>query len=392
MYIYLNKNKIFFFILYTFLYIKFYFYNLKILNKNQLKKDYLYILNKIFNKLNKTNLYDNMLESAQKARNYINISVNGILLKNKKLKGSKKPKISIVIPVYNKEKIIKRTLRSIQNQNMNDIEIILVNDYSTDNTLYTIQKLQKEDPRIIIINNQKNKGTLYSRCIGTLSSKGYYILPLDNDDMYLNTDIFDVLYNEGKTNNLDIIKFNGIQVRGINNFFKYKLKKINFAEYYNDNIIYQPELSYFFLKRIDDNGFYISTDLYMWLKCIKSKIYKKAISLYGKEKYSIFMTSGEDNIMTFIIFQIAGTFKYISKYCILRVSLPNSANKLIKKKDKIISKIYYLDTICEFSKNSFKNKEIILSITINLMNHSLFKKIIDDYKYKNLFNKYYLKF
>ena len=156
------------------------------------------------------------------------MSAQGILLTSKIFNISKNPKISVIIPIYNKEKIIKRTLRSIQNQNMKDIEIILVNDYSTDNTLKVINQFQNDDPRIKIINNKKNKGTLYSRCIGTLHSTGYYILPLDNDDMYLDGDIFDVLYNEGNNNNLDIVKFNGIHVRGINNFFEITLKEFIF--------------------------------------------------------------------------------------------------------------------------------------------------------------------
>ena len=71
------------------------------------------------------------------------------------------PKASIVIPIYNCEKFIHRAIRSIQNQNIFDLEIILVNDFSTDNTLYVLEKYQKEDPRIKIINNKKNMGILY---------------------------------------------------------------------------------------------------------------------------------------------------------------------------------------------------------------------------------------
>ena len=65
---------------------------------------------------------------------------------------SSTPKISVVIPVYNCNKTIKAAVRSIQNQNMGDIEIILVNDLSKDNTSNIIQELSEEDPRIKIIN------------------------------------------------------------------------------------------------------------------------------------------------------------------------------------------------------------------------------------------------
>ena len=67
---------------------------------------------------------------------------------------------------------------------MLDIEIILVNDVSTDNTLKITEELQKEDPRIEIINNDKNMGIIYSKCIGVLHAKGKYIVPLDHDDFF----------------------------------------------------------------------------------------------------------------------------------------------------------------------------------------------------------------
>ena len=62
-------------------------------------------------------------------------------------------------------------------------------------------------------------GTLYSRCIGTLSAKGKYILPLDNDDMYLYKYAFDDIFKEINNNNLDMIKFNGIEAENIDGFF-----------------------------------------------------------------------------------------------------------------------------------------------------------------------------
>ena len=360
------------------------------------RNHYLFLLYNRFNNIkanfnNSKYFNETMLQIFfQKYKNYVNVSSQGLLLTSQKFNISKYPKISVVIPVYNKEIIIKRTLRSIQNQNMKDVEIILVNDFSTDNTLKTIKQFQNEDSRIKILNNKKNKGTLYSRCIGTLNSIGYYILPLDNDDMYLDKDIFNTLYNKGLTNNLDIIKFNGLQVRGLNNFFKKKIRSISYSNNINNKIIIQPELSYFFLKRIDNKGNYISTDVYLWLKCIKNDVYKKAILLFGKERYSIFMTTGEDNIMTFMIFQTANSFKYIPKYCVLRISIANSANKIRTMKEKLISKLYYLNTIYDFSKNTLKGKEIILSITITLMNNKHFKKLIKKYIILFLFSNYVL--
>ena len=76
------------------------------------------------------------------------------------------PLVSAIIPLYNTKNYCSKAIKSIQYQNIKNIEIILVDDKSTDDTLSFIQKMQKEDPRIKIIYNQKNMGTLYSRNIG----------------------------------------------------------------------------------------------------------------------------------------------------------------------------------------------------------------------------------
>jgi cellulose synthase/poly-beta-1,6-N-acetylglucosamine synthase-like glycosyltransferase len=85
------------------------------------------------------------------------------------------PKISIISPIYNSEKYILRFMKSIRNQNFIDIEIILVDDCSIDNSVSKIEKYAIEDERIILIKNKRNKGTFVTRNIGVLFSKGKYI-------------------------------------------------------------------------------------------------------------------------------------------------------------------------------------------------------------------------
>lgn len=104
-----------------------------------------------------------------RGKNYFEKCIHGIFPKSIKISNLKNPDISVVILVY------KGVVRSIQNQNYNNFEIILVNDFSTDNVLKIIMEMQKEDPRITLINNNENRGTLYSRCIGVLSIKGKYV-------------------------------------------------------------------------------------------------------------------------------------------------------------------------------------------------------------------------
>ena len=347
----------------------------------------LYLYNKKIQSFVSETNFDDILSSIN-AKDYINTSINELKLLNRTFNASDKPKLSIIIPIYNKEKIIKRTISSIQNQNMDNFEIILVNDFSTDKTLYVIKDIQINDPRIKIIQNHKNMGTLYSRCIGTLSAKGKYILPLDNDDMYLYKYAFDDIFKEINNNNLDLIKFNGIEAEDINGFFNNNIKNVKFAfkkDY--DIIIKQPNLSYYPTIRLNNIGNNFAVDLFLWLKCINTQIYKKAISLYNEDRYSIFMTSCEDDIMTYIIFQLAKSFKYIKKYCILHFDFPYSANKIISNESRVKSNIYYLDAVCDFSKNSIKGKEIILGIVINIMKFNSFINVMKEIKFKIYFNE-----
>ena len=120
--------------------------------------------------------FDDYIEAFNKAKDFINNNMKGILINKQEIRLYKKPKISAVIPCYNCKDFILRTIRSIQNQNFSSFEIIIVNDFSIDNSSLFLNQLQNEDKRIKVINNAKNMGILYSRSIGALSSKGKYII------------------------------------------------------------------------------------------------------------------------------------------------------------------------------------------------------------------------
>ena len=100
-----------------------------------------------------------------------------------------------------------RFLRSIQNQFFDNIEIILLDDFSLHNSIKIIEKLQKDDERIVLIKHKNNKDTLISRINGILKSKGKYIIIQDSDDI-LSNDILNNSYIITEKNYYDIITFN----------------------------------------------------------------------------------------------------------------------------------------------------------------------------------------
>ena len=95
----------------------------------------------------------------------------------------KTPEVSVTMPVYNTEKFISESIESILNQTFEDFELILVNDFSSDNSLKILNNYKKKDKRIRVINNKKNLGTVKSRNIALKAAKGKYIAVLDSDDI-----------------------------------------------------------------------------------------------------------------------------------------------------------------------------------------------------------------
>lgn len=95
----------------------------------------------------------------------------------------KKPAISVIIPSYNRERFVTNCIKSISKQSLKDIEIIIVDDGSTDNSLKIVKELQKQDPRISII-AQPNKGVATARNTGLRRASAPYIMWCDSDDFY----------------------------------------------------------------------------------------------------------------------------------------------------------------------------------------------------------------
>ena len=110
-----------------------------------------------------------------------------------------KPKFSIIVPVYNTEKYVKRCLDSIMNQTFTDFEVIIVNDGSTDDSKDIIAKY----PYKVI--NQKNQGLSMARNNGVKEATGDYLLFLDSDD-YIDKDLLKEI-NKSLSNNPDLVRF-----------------------------------------------------------------------------------------------------------------------------------------------------------------------------------------
>ena len=87
--------------------------------------------------------------------------------------------VSVVVPVYNVEKYLEKCIGSVRNQSKENIEIICVDDCSTDESLRILDKASSEDNRVHVIKNIENRGRLYARKCGVMAAEGGYIMFLD---------------------------------------------------------------------------------------------------------------------------------------------------------------------------------------------------------------------
>ena len=122
------------------------------------------------------------------------------------------PKVSIIIPVYNAKDYLKRCLDSVSNQTLKDIEIICINDASTDNSIEILKQYKRKDARVKIMDCKENGGESVARNIGLDNATGMYIAFLDNDDT-VDMDFYEKLFKKAMERSYDIIKAN---VRTIN--------------------------------------------------------------------------------------------------------------------------------------------------------------------------------
>jgi len=138
---------------------------------------------------------------------YYNFCNNHKLLDNKTYNSFNDPYISIIVPSFNKQKDLLKSIRSIQNQSFKNIEIIIVDDCSTDNSSYIFKYLLETEPRIRIFTHLENMGCWRSRLDGFLYSRGKYVIHFDAGDLYADNLILEDSYNLVLKYNLDSLRF-----------------------------------------------------------------------------------------------------------------------------------------------------------------------------------------
>lgn len=247
-------------------------------------------------------------------------------------------KVSVIVAAYNIEKYIKRCLESIINQTLKEIEIIVVNDGSTDTTLDIIKKISNIDERIIIV-NQENKGLIEARKSGLEKSKGEYILFIDGDD-WLELNALELLYDNAVNNKSDIVIFNA--------FFSYDDRRKEFNTIFTNDLDKVDNLKNLFLYKI--------------LPCIWSKFIKFEFIKFNNIEFPSDISFAEDLAI------VSSLFIYNPKVSILNENLYNYYQRDNSITKTVNEKFLEINKAMEFIKRK-------------LIEYNLYEKYKEEFEY-----------
>jgi glycosyltransferase involved in cell wall biosynthesis len=352
-----SKNNISFKYYIVILFIIYFIFTFNIQNWDISYQNEVYVLGKDRFYLNK--------EMIDKYNKYIKICSLGILTDKKKYPLRGNPKISITIPIYNGGKYLYYSLRSIQNQKMKDIEIIFIDDNSSDDSISIIEKFMEEDPRIKLIKNKENRKILYSKSIAALNAKGKYIFQFDQDDILIRNDVLNYIYNEAVENKLDLVHIRDIYK---NEFYFNKRTKVNFKfrhmlPYKETHYKKQPELKN---KLFIENNNYI-----LWGLLIKTNLYKRAIYKLWPIVINYKLVFFEDHTITFMVVILAEQYKYLNNFGIIHLAHKKAiSNKFLDNEEFYLSLLFFLNNLYDFYvKEHPKDIYIITNFFISMKNY-----------------------
>ena len=263
-------------------------------------------------------------------------------------------------------------MRSILKQHFKDIEIILIDDHSSDNSLKVIEEFQNKDERIILLKNFQRKGTLISRNLGVYKSKGDFLLFVDPDD----------LLSE------NILNYFAILIE------KYDYDLTRFNLYIGDYDLNLPKIVYhlknkpLFGKKIFFHLFFgfgklLQLDFYLTNKLIKRQLFIRVLNSVNQYFLKQFMIDCEDGLINFMLYKLSESYYFTRKigyyYVITKESITHES---VDFKKRLKSNFLYFRYIIESTKNN--NIEKIIA------NH-IFTHIYSDHNYAIINSLKYVK-
>ena len=281
-------------------------------------------------------------------------------------------KVSILVPIYNVEKYLHQCLESVVNQTLKDIEIICINDGSTDNSLSIIKKFAEKDSRIKII-DKKNTGYGHSMNCGLKIAQGEYIGIVESDD-FADLDMFETLYNTAKENKAEIVKSNYWRQVG------------NYKVFVN---LFPQELCNKIIIPREDNYILFYKQIAIW-----SAIYKRDFLLKNSIYFNETPGASYQDVAFYFKTMICADKVYLIKDAFLhyRIDNPNSS---VKSKQKVyciydemeeIEKFFSIKkeffTVCKYILGQFKFNNYLFNFKRidESFRFNFFKRMIEEFE------------
>jgi glycosyltransferase involved in cell wall biosynthesis len=214
------------------------------------------------------------------------------------------PLISIIVSSYNKGDLVFKTVRSIQNQSLKNIEIIIVDDCSTDNSYIKYKNLLETDPRIRIFYHQKNMGLWRTRLNGFLYSRGKFILFYEADDFYEDNYVLEDFYFLMNKYNLDSLK---MIFRIINSYNYIDYSRIPFHVKGNSKIVYGTQNIENKNNEVFDGWGNI------WNRIIRRNIFTKSLNFLNERVLNLYLNRHDDYFINKIINKASFSFLVVER-------------------------------------------------------------------------------
>ena len=347
-----------------------------------------------FIKENEKVLNLNFKDRDKKSTVFVELCVLEKLINSQEYRINEIPLISIILPSFNKEQVILKSIRSIQNQSFKNIEIIIVDDCSTDNSQKYYNYLLKTDPRIRIFRHSKNMGVWRTRIDGFLYSRGKYVIHFDPGDLYADEFVLEDSFNLAEKHELDSIRMLFKEISNYKEIEKPKVPKFPKNAKYN-KIVYSKNNIIKYNKEIFKNW---GT---LWTRFTRDYVFTKGLFLLSSRILNIYKNFWEDLWWNKIADEVSENLLIIKRYAYIYYfdGKGEGTRKLKTKfsKNKMIQEyIYFLYFDLEFlpekdnktsiinllRKYNDKNEEINLDFFISNF------YIIDDLIYTLLRDKY----
>lgn len=299
-------------------------------------------------------------------------------------------KVSIIIPCYNAEKCLKNCIDSILGQSLKEMEIICVNDGSTDNTLSILQDYEKKDNRIVVV-NKENGGVSSARNEGLKYAKGDFLIFIDSDD-YIDSEMLSKMYEIAKKTKSQLVKCN---------------RKDVYNAFTNKEVIVDRKPIWDSLKTIKKDDFenevYIEFFGRSRLCNVFTMLIERKIIVNNDIKFSEDLKVDEDEIFVIQLFNNSNTFTYMpNSYYYYVKSLTgltgtgtNIYDRYESRKEHInilkqVSSEWNIENYNEVLDNKIGFVGIYTAMQTSIKNakfsrndqYSLFKKIINDALFK----------